>query len=151
MTREQQVSRALATRERQVERALRIEAVLVDWNDGSMPAHHGYAVCVKDRTLGGSRVSYDDEDSIRRYDHVRDQWWEDASEIAREHGFTALYSEGRSGGYAKPEPQPHVDDLYDEDVEAWLRESFAPLVIDLRDLMREYRERWERGDFDDFD
>lgn len=147
--REQQVAEALGTRERQVERALRIEQLVIDWHDRVMPGHHGYSVCVKEHTLGGDRVCVnDDGESVRRYDHVRDQWWEDASELARQHGFEKLYSAGRSGGYAVPHPQPDTD-WYDHEEEAWLRETFAPLALDLLDLLADYVKRWNAGDFDD--
>lgn len=152
--RERQIADALATRERQVERALAIDAVLADWNDGSMPGHHGYAVCVKERTLGGDRVRYGTDDyeaDLARYDRVREQWWEDVQEIGREHGFTDVYSAGRSSGYAVPHPQPRTDDMYDEDVEAWLRDSFAPFVLDVRALLARYVEDWNAGEWDDFD
>ena len=30
-------------------------------------------------------------------------WWEEATEIAKEHGYSAVFSEGRSGGWLVPE------------------------------------------------
>jgi hypothetical protein len=152
--REQQIADALATRERQVERAVAVEEVVRAWNAGEMPGHHGYAVCVKEHTLGGDRVRYGTDDyeaDLARYDRARESWWEDVQEIGREHGFERVYSAGRSSGYAVPHPQPNTDDMYDEDVEAWLRESFAPFVLDVRALMREHVERWNTGEWDEWD
>lgn len=149
--RDRQVAEALATRERQVERALEIEDLVRDWHDRVMPGHHGYAVEVKERTLGGDRVRYGTdsyEADLARYDQAREQWWEDVQEIGHEHGFARVHSAGRSSGYAVPHPQPDTD-WYDEDEEAWLRETFAPFVLDVRALKRDYLERWNAGEWDD--
>lgn len=110
-------------------------------SESMQPTHHGYAVNVKDH----ERYTYEqgsmtDDEVERLYDAHVSMFWNEAGEIAREHGFTDLYSEGRMGGYALPVPQPlYIANMWDHEVEAWMRDQFRPFERDILGLMTEAR------------
>jgi hypothetical protein len=75
------------------------------------PTHHGYAVNVKSH----GRYDYSDaltwEEAEAVWSWEAERFWDEAEEIAREHGFRGVYSEGRSGGWCVPQPQPSPDSI----------------------------------------
>jgi hypothetical protein len=112
------------------------------------PTHHGYAVDVKDRKLYWpdplsqyENVTQTEIDAL--YEQRQADFWEQAAEIAREHGFRDVYSEGRMGGYAVPQPQPATDDLYPYELDAWVSERFRPFERDILALLDACREEFE--------
>lgn len=108
-------------------------------SESRQPTHHGYAVEVKDHELYTyEQGSLTDEEVERLYAVHVNAFWLETDELAREYGFSGgVYSEGRSGGYAMPIPQP--DDLWDHEIEAWMRDRFRPFERDILGLMTEVR------------
>lgn len=109
-------------------------------SESTQPTHHGYAVNVKDHEKytieQGLMTDYEVE---RLYDAHVSAFWSEAEEIAHEHGFTHIYSEGRMGGYAKPFPQPQTGGMVSDEAAEWLYERFRPFERDILGLMEEAR------------
>jgi hypothetical protein len=104
--------------------------------------HHGYAVNVKDHHAYAHEPATADaiellgEDETQAiYEQHQEVFWEDAAAIARDHGFDTVYSEGRSGGWLVPDPQP--DDLDLAEVWEWERETFLPFKRAIEALQEE--------------
>lgn len=89
--------------------------------ESRQPTHHGWAVNVKDRgrpygadEVDEARGILTDDEIEAVYRQAQEGYWLDLTEIAQaDHGFTDVYSEGRSGGWAVPHPQPDEDDPAD--------------------------------------
>lgn len=130
--REAQVEYALGTRERQAQRTERMLNLLED-----QPNHHGYAVVVKVHGLWcecePEQVTH--YECACGYHQARALFWEDASEVAKKHGFHGVWQDGRSGGYAVPHPQPKTDDMYEHEVEEWARDTFGPFAVELLEVL----------------
>lgn len=145
--RERQIADALKTRERQVEREERIEQIADE-----QPIHHGYAVEVKQRRYfcecdvneiwSGGACECGFEDARRIF-------WEDCEELAKQHGFEGVHAAGRMGGYVVPYPEPRTDDMWEHEVEEWMRETFAPFAIDVLANLADATEAWARGELVD--
>jgi hypothetical protein len=106
------------------------------------PTHHGYAVNVKDNDLFTlERGTLSDEDVQALYDQRAEDFWELVQDIGREYGFTAVYSEGRSSGWAQPSPQPS-DEMYEEELAEWLEQRFRPFERDTLALMADCKEEF---------
>jgi hypothetical protein len=101
------------------------------------PTHHGYAVNVKDPAVY-IFGPLPEEDAQAIYERYREDFWADATAIARRHGFEGVWSEGRMGGWAVPHPQPHPEED-DQEVFTWVQQSFRPYELALMDLMDDYR------------
>lgn len=105
----------------------------------TQPTHHGYAVNVKDHTLYGDHEPLTDREAQIIYDQVAQAFWDDAELIAHDNGFTDVYSEGRSGGWAVPQPQPAVDDIWPHELAAWVK-RFRKFEVDILALLEDTRE-----------
>ena len=109
------------------------------------PTHHGYAVNVKDRMLYAdvpNRDALSDDDAQLIWEQHAEMFWADAQEVAHEHGFRDVFSEGRMGGWAVPSPQPATDDMWPEQVDAWVAERFRPFERDLLALLADARDEF---------
>lgn len=108
----------------------------------NQPTHHGFAVNVKDYStyfdVNRGALSEDDVEAI--YNDVLEAFWDLAQDIAREHGFRGVYSEGRMGGWAQPYPQPCTDDMYESEIAAWVRNRFRPFERALLALVDDCRQ-----------
>lgn len=140
--RERQIAEALATRERQVERHADIERLLEQ-----QPTHHGWGVSVKDHQLW--RDDDDDRAAERAYNRAKDEFWKAAERLAREHGFIDVYAAGRSGGWCVIHPQPDVENMWEATMYEWTWTKFAPWALAIRELLRDVRAAYERGEFND--
>jgi hypothetical protein len=102
------------------------------------PTHHGYAVNVKDHGLYNvERGPLTDEQVEAIYQAYVADFWDAAHWVAQDHGFDRVYSEGRMGGWAVPDPQPPH---YAEDGELdGFMERFRPLERALLALMEDFR------------
>ena len=107
-----------------------------------LKTHHGWGLCVKDRSKYD--ILWRDEERFAplteqevewAYEDCQQQFWEDANELAREHGYKAVYSEGRSGGWLVIDPQPRMDDMWEHEQEEWIAEfaKFIEAAKSLRD------------------
>lgn len=110
-------------------------------SESIQPTHHGYAVNVKDHEWYTYKQGLmTDEQMERLYDAHVSAFWSETKQIAYEYGFSGgVYAEGRMGGYALPVPQPSTDDMWDHEVEAWMRDRFRPFERDILGLMTEAR------------
>jgi hypothetical protein len=63
-------------------------------------SHHGPAVNVKDHTLYSFDLPEDEAQAI--YEDVQHDFWAQAEDIAKAHGYAGIYSEGRMGGWLVP-------------------------------------------------
>lgn len=105
-----------------------IKGVEVDFHsdNGFGPGHA--AINVKVRDFGKVRklrdyfdrlgVTDDEFDMLvsNQFDFMSEIFWqEDAQDIAKEFGFSKVYSEGRSGGWLAPVPYLSFDDLLDKE------------------------------------
>jgi hypothetical protein len=105
------------------------------------PTHHGYAVNVKDHVLYSEELQALPENECEAlYQAHVEAFWLDAQSIGEQYGFAHVYSEGRMGGYAVPDPQPDTDNLWPEQVDAWVRDTFEPFARDIEALVVERRE-----------
>jgi hypothetical protein len=105
--------------------------------ESRQPTHHGYAVNVKSH----GRYDYSDaltwEEAEAVWSWEAERFWDEAEEIAREHGFRGVYSEGRMGGWCQPHPQPHTGDMWPEEIARWERDVFRPFERDILALLAE--------------
>lgn len=111
--------------------------------------HHGYAVNVKDRTNHSWRVhQWAEERGLADteleiiYDGERDSFWDEAREIAIDHGFTDISGAGRMGGWLVPEPQPDTENMWEHEVESWERDKFEPFKVAIERLLAYYVENY---------
>jgi hypothetical protein len=107
----------------------------------NQPTHHGYAVDVKDHELYAGRIDtgpLSDDEVMAIYELYQWGFWEKVARIGRRYGFQDVYGEGRSSGWAVPQPQPEFDTI----VEAtyWMRDVFRPFESDVLALMAAQRE-----------
>jgi hypothetical protein len=146
--RKRQVEEALTTRRRQVEQAVRAN----DWleSNGNGHTHHGYGLCVKLRDCWckcepENPYDWSNFRCACGYELMRESFWEDAGHIASEHDFADANSAGRNGGWLVVNPQPHMDDWWEDEQRAWL-ERLAAFALDIEELLTHYREAWGRGE-----
>jgi hypothetical protein len=100
------------------------------------PTHHGFAVNVKDYShydLNRGPLSDDDVQTI--YERTQEDFWTLVQDVGHEHGFREVYSDGRSSGYAVPQPQPMTDDMWEHELAAWVEDKFRPFERDVLALM----------------
>lgn len=154
--RARQIREALKTRERQVERAVRVDELLADGH--ILRTHHGYGLNVKDHDSRSllwkteTRIGEADLPSTANghgragavYEMWRETFWRDAGELAGEHGFRGVHSAGRQSGYCLVDPQPATDDMYEEDLDEFLRTRLGPWACDVQDLIFTLRLELER-------
>jgi hypothetical protein len=146
--RAEQVQEAAATRERQVEQARACH----DWLEANENGrtHHGYGLCVKVRDCWCTcepedRFDWSNFRCTCGYELVREGFWEDAGHIASEHDFADANSAGRNSGWLVVNPQPHMDDWWEDEQHEWL-ERLAAFALDIEELLTGYREAWARGE-----
>lgn len=144
-----QVERVLGMRQRQVEQALRVS----EWLDEhSGRTHHGYGLCVKQRRhfcecepedQGWSNFTSSFTCKCG-YELARETFWQDAEHIAGEHDFEGVTSAGRQGGWLVVQPQPRMDDWWEEEQREWL-ERLAAFALDIEELLRSTCEAYDKG------
>jgi hypothetical protein len=105
--------------------------------ESRQPTHHGYAVNVKSHGRFDYSDALSDEEAQTVWDREAESFWAEAEEIAREHGFRDVYAEGRMGGWCVPQPQPHAEDMWEEELAAWERDRFRPFERDILALLAE--------------
>jgi hypothetical protein len=105
--------------------------------ESRQPTHHGYAVNVKSHGRYDYSDALGDMEAQAVWDEVAERFWDDAELVAQEHGFRGVYSEGRMGGWCVPQPQPHADDMWEHELEAWVRDRFRPFERDILALLAE--------------
>lgn len=99
------------------------------------PTHHGYAVCVKVPNLSLDLNGLSDDQVRAEEEFWAEEFWAQAQDIGRRHGFAHVYSEGRMSGWAVPDPQP---EFYSEEEGAeWLRDVFLPFAADIEEAVAE--------------
>lgn len=147
--RAEQIAHIAATRERQVAQAQAIEGFIAHhftnrrdeyWRPNT---HHGYALNVKNRRDSGkvrtAPWESEDPDEVAAYEceygEASRDWWNDANDIAQEHGFEGVHAAGRSGGWCVPYPQPDVENMWPHAIEEWVRDIFAPFGLEIEDLL----------------
>jgi hypothetical protein len=105
--------------------------------DSRQPTHHGYAVNVKSHGRYDYSGALSDAEAQAVWDAEAESFWAEAEEIAREHGFQTVYSEGRMSGWCVPHPQPHTEDMWQGEIERWELETFRPFERDILALLAE--------------
>ncbi len=109
-------------------------------DESRQPTHHGYAVNVKDDKR--YRVDYgtltdDQVDAI--WQGACEGFWMSAQKIGKEYGFRRVYGEGRSGGWCVPYPQPDAENMWEDELEAWVLDRFRPFERDVLSEMEHYQ------------
>ncbi len=96
---------------------------------------------------------FSEEEISNMWDWTQEDWWEQAKELAKEHGFENVYSEGRSGGYLYPVYQGGREvDLNDPDEVAKFK-LFKQEIDSLYEgaeemLMDQYRSRFDERKYE---
>lgn len=100
-------------------------------------SHHGPAINVKDHSLYDFDLPEDEAQSI--YDGVAARFWEDAGELARDHGYGGVYGEGRMGGWLVPHYPSgrRVDSVEALPGERLTFQTFGAAVVELLDGCRD--------------
>jgi hypothetical protein len=90
-----------------------------------------YRIDVKDRLTywNMERDNLDDDEVEFIYEMCRQYFWDDARVVARNMGYDDVYSEGRSGGWLVPEPQPHCGTM----------DAFFDLEHEIDSLMKHWQ------------
>jgi hypothetical protein len=144
----EQVRETLETRRRQVEQAARVDEWLRENENGR--THHGYGLCVKVRDCWCTcepedRFDWSNFRCTCGHQLMCESFWEDAGLIASDYDFADANSAGRNSGWLVVNPQPRMDDWWEEEQREWL-ERLAAFALDIEQLLKDYREAWARGE-----